>query len=141
MLNGGEGSQVAVLYQNDDFGKDSSKASANRLGDKAAAIMVREVSYEVTDATVDSQCIDLASTKANVFLNTHDGEVRVQASRKAHELAGARAVHRQSGSLDWHRHAAGGHRGVQGHHLGGVRQGSDRSQYRDDPEFQTWSRG
>jgi ABC-type branched-subunit amino acid transport system substrate-binding protein len=61
--------KVAVLYQNDDFGKDFLKGFRDRLGDKAAAIMVREVSYEVTDATVDSQMIDLASTHANVFLN------------------------------------------------------------------------
>src|ERR1700675_1507633 len=59
--------KVAVLYQNDDFGKDFLKGFRDRLGDKAAAIMVREVSYEVTDATVDSQMIDLASTHANVF--------------------------------------------------------------------------
>ena len=54
--------KVAVLYQNDDFGKDFLKGFRDRLGTAAAAIMVREVSYEVTDATVDSQIIDLAST-------------------------------------------------------------------------------
>src|SRR6516225_3505374 len=54
--------KVAVLYQNDDFGKDFIKGFRERLGDKARDILVREVSYEVTDATVDSQIIDLAST-------------------------------------------------------------------------------
>src|SRR5690348_4740408 len=53
--------KVAVLYQNDDFGKDFLKGFRGRLGDKAGSIVVREVSYEVTDATVDSQIIDLAS--------------------------------------------------------------------------------
>jgi len=38
--------KVAVLYQNDDFGKDFIKGFRDRLGDKAASIMVREVSYE-----------------------------------------------------------------------------------------------
>src|SRR3977135_3064181 len=78
--------RVAVLYQNDDFGKDFLKGFRDRLGDKAVSIMVREVSYEVTDATVDSQIIDLASTKANVFLNITTPKFAVQAIRKAHEL-------------------------------------------------------
>jgi branched-chain amino acid transport system substrate-binding protein len=78
--------KVAVLYQNDDFGKDFIKGFRERLGDKAKAIVVREVSYEVTDATVDSQMIDLASTRANVFLNISTPKFAVQAIRKAHEL-------------------------------------------------------
>ena len=78
--------KVAVLYQNDDFGKDFLKGFRDRLGDKANSIIVREVSYEVTDATVDSQIIDLASTKANVFLNITTPKFAVQAIRKAHEL-------------------------------------------------------
>src|SRR4051812_7477465 len=35
--------KVAVLYQNDDFGKDFLKGFRDRLGDKANAIIVREV--------------------------------------------------------------------------------------------------
>src|SRR4030088_2440406 len=78
--------KVAVLYQNDDFGKDFIKGFRDRLGDNAKSIVVREVSYEVTDATVDSQIIDLASTKANVFLNISTPKFAVQAIRKAHDL-------------------------------------------------------
>ena len=78
--------KVAVLYQNDDFGKDFIKGFRERLGDKAPGIMAREVSYEVTDATIDSQIIDLASTKANVFLNITTPKFAVQAIRKAHDL-------------------------------------------------------
>src|SRR5258707_6553896 len=78
--------KVAVLYQNDDFGKDFIKGFRDRLGDKAKSIVVREGSYEVTDATVDSQIIDLASTKANVFLNISTPKFAVQAIRKAYEL-------------------------------------------------------
>jgi len=78
--------KVAVLYQNDDFGKDFLKGFTERLGDKAKDVMARAVSYEVTDATVDSQMIDLASTKANVFLNITTPKFAVQAIRKAHEL-------------------------------------------------------
>jgi ABC-type branched-subunit amino acid transport system substrate-binding protein len=78
--------KVAALYQNDDFGKDFLKGFTERLGDRAKEILVRSVSYEVTDATVDSQIIDLASTKANVFLNITTPKFAVQAIRKAHEL-------------------------------------------------------
>jgi len=78
--------KVAVLYQNDDFGKDFLKGFRDRLGDKADSIVTRAVSYEVTDATVDSQLIDLASTKANVFLNVTTPKFAVQSIRKAHEL-------------------------------------------------------
>ena len=78
--------KVAALYQNDDFGKDFIKGFSERLGAKAKDIVVRAVSYEVTDATVDSQIIDLASTKANVFLNISTPKFAVQAIRKAHEL-------------------------------------------------------
>jgi len=47
---------------------------------------VREVSYEVTDATVDSQIIDLAGSRATVFLNITVPKFAVQAIRKAHDL-------------------------------------------------------
>jgi ABC-type branched-subunit amino acid transport system substrate-binding protein len=49
-------------------------------------MIVREVSYEVTDPTVDSQMIDLANSRADVFLNITVPKFAVQAIRKAHEL-------------------------------------------------------
>jgi branched-chain amino acid transport system substrate-binding protein len=78
--------RVAVLYQNDDFGKDFLKGFRDRLGDKAASMIVREASYEVTDPTIDSQIIDLAGSRANVFLNITVPKFAVQAIRKAREL-------------------------------------------------------
>ena len=120
--------KVAVLYQNDDFGKDFLKGFRERLGDKAGSIIVREVSYEVTDATVNSQIIDLASTKANVFLNISTPKFAVQAIRKAHDLGWKplQFIDNPAASIG-DRHAAGRHRGLQGHRLGGLREGSDRS--------------
>jgi branched-chain amino acid transport system substrate-binding protein len=78
--------RIAVLYQNDDFGKDFLKGFRDRLGAKAASMVVREASYEVTDPTIDSQVIDLAGSKANVFLNITVPKFAVQAIRKAYEL-------------------------------------------------------
>ena len=51
--------KIAVLYQNDDYGKDYLKGLKDGLGEKAAKMIVAEVTYEVSDATVDSQIVQL----------------------------------------------------------------------------------
>jgi len=79
--------RVAVLYQNDDYGREylrSFKAELGRLDAKAE--IVAATPYEVTSPTVDSQVIALASTNANVFLNASTGKFTTQAIRKAGEL-------------------------------------------------------
>ena len=45
--------KIGILYQNDDYGKDYLKGFKDGLGDKTSMI-VKEVSYEVADPTVDS---------------------------------------------------------------------------------------
>src|SRR4029077_17876994 len=57
--------QIAVLYQNDDYGKDYLIGLREGLGDKAAKIIVATQSYETTDATVDSQILSLRASGAN----------------------------------------------------------------------------
>src|SRR3984957_772079 len=49
------GADLAILYQNDDFGKDYPAGVKDVLGDKFSSIVVKQASYETTDATVDSQ--------------------------------------------------------------------------------------
>ena len=44
--------KIAVLYQNDDFGKDYLNGLRKGLGDKAAKMVVATQSYETTDPTV-----------------------------------------------------------------------------------------
>jgi branched-chain amino acid transport system substrate-binding protein len=78
--------KIGVLYQNDDFGKDLIAGLRSGLGDKAAALIVKEVSHEVTDATVDSQIIALQASGANVFLNATTPKFAAQAIRKAHDI-------------------------------------------------------
>jgi ABC-type branched-subunit amino acid transport system substrate-binding protein len=139
VLNNVKEPRVAVLYQNDDFGKDFIKGFRDRLGDKAAAIMAREVSYEVTDATVDSQIIDLASTKANVFLNVTTPKFAVQAIRKAHELGWKplQIIDNPAASIGIVMRPAGieAARGIVSAAF--VKDPTD-PQYKDDPEFQAW---
>ena len=132
--------KVAVLYQNDDFGKDFIKGFRDRLGDKASSIVVREVSYEVTDATVDSQVIDLASTKANVFLNITTPKFAVQAIRKAHELGWKplQFVDNPAASVAIVMRPAGveASKGIVSAAF--VKDPTD-PQYKDDPEFLAWT--
>jgi branched-chain amino acid transport system substrate-binding protein len=131
--------KVAVLYQNDDFGKDFLKGFRDRLGDKAKSIVVREVSYEVTDTTVDSQIIDLASTRANVFLNISTPKFAVQAIRKAHELGWKplQFVDNPAASIAIVMRPAGieASRGIVSAAF--VKDPTD-PQYKDDPEFLAW---
>jgi ABC-type branched-subunit amino acid transport system substrate-binding protein len=131
--------KVAVLYQNDDFGKDFLKGFRDRLGDNAKSIVVREVSYELTDATVDSQIIDLASTKANVFLNISTPKFAVQAIRKAHELGWKplQFVDNPAASIAIVMRPAGieASKGIVSAAF--VKDPTD-PQYKDDPEFLAW---
>jgi branched-chain amino acid transport system substrate-binding protein len=77
--------KIGVLYENDDFGKDLLKGMKDGLGDKASAI-VKELSYEVTDATIDSQIISLQASGADVFFNASLPKFAAQAIRKVYDL-------------------------------------------------------
>jgi branched-chain amino acid transport system substrate-binding protein len=83
--------KIAVLYQNDDYGKDYLKGFKDGLGDKAKMI-VAEASYEVSEPTVDSQVVQLQSSGANVFFNITTPKFAAQAIRKAYDI-GWKPVH------------------------------------------------
>jgi len=78
--------KIAVLYQNDDYGKDYVHGLKDGLGDKAATMIVAEVSYEVTDPTIDSQIVSLKASGADVFFNVTTPKFAAQAIRKAHDI-------------------------------------------------------
>ena len=80
-----------MLYQNDDYGKDYLKGFKDGLGDKVKMI-VAEVSYEVTDPTVDSQIVQLQGSGADVFFNITTPKFAAQAIRKAYDI-GWKPVH------------------------------------------------
>ena len=61
--------KIAVLYQNDDYGKDYVKGLRDALGDKADKMIVKLESYETSDPSVDSQTVSLSSSGADVFFN------------------------------------------------------------------------
>jgi branched-chain amino acid transport system substrate-binding protein len=79
-------SKIAVLYQNDDYGKDYVKGLKNGLGDKAKSMIVAEAPYETTDPTVDSQVVNLKASGADIFYNVTIPKFAAQAIRKAVEI-------------------------------------------------------
>jgi len=81
--------KIAVLYQNDDYGKDLLKGVTDGLGDKASMI-VAQASYEVSDPTVDSQMVQLHSSGANVLITIATPKFAAQSIKKVAELAGSR---------------------------------------------------
>ena len=78
--------KIAILYQNDDYGKDYVKGMKDVLGDKADKLIVAEESYEVTDPTINSQMIKLKDSGANVFFNVTTPKFAAQAIKKFREL-------------------------------------------------------
>ena len=75
--------KVAILYQNDDYGKDLLKGVKDGFGAAAAKMIVKEASYEVTDPTVDSQILTLQGSGADTFINITTPKFAAQAIRKA----------------------------------------------------------
>jgi branched-chain amino acid transport system substrate-binding protein len=84
--------KIAILFQNDDYGKDYVKGLKDGLGAKAKSMIVAEASYEVSEPTVDSQIVQLQSSGANVFFNVTTPKFAAQAIRKAYDI-GWKPVH------------------------------------------------
>jgi branched-chain amino acid transport system substrate-binding protein len=78
--------KIAVLYQNDDYGKDYLKGLKDGLGAKAASMIVAEESYETTQPTIDSNIVKLKSTNADVFFNVTTPKFAAQAIKKMNEI-------------------------------------------------------
>jgi branched-chain amino acid transport system substrate-binding protein len=84
--------KIAVLYQNDDYGKDYLKGLKDGLGAKAASMIIVEESYEVTQPTIDSNIVKLKSLGADVFFNVTTPKFAAQAIKKMNEI-GWKPVH------------------------------------------------
>jgi branched-chain amino acid transport system substrate-binding protein len=78
--------RIAVLYQNDDFGKDFLKGFQDGLGERAAAMIVAQATYEPTDPTVDSQITTLKASGADTFFDIAAPKAAAQAIRKAYDI-------------------------------------------------------
>src|ERR1700692_2347160 len=77
--------KIAVLYQNDDYGKDYLKGLKDGLGAKASNIVAEE-SYETTEPSVDNHIVKLKSTGAEVFIDITTPKFAAQAIKKNSEI-------------------------------------------------------
>jgi len=78
--------KIAVLYQNDDYGKDYLNGLRAGLGDKAAKMIVATQSYETTDPTVDQQVVALEGSGADVLLTAATPKFAAQTVRKVYDI-------------------------------------------------------
>ena len=78
--------RIAILYQNDDYGKDYLKGMKDGLGAKAASMIVAEESYETAEPTIDSHIVTLKASGADVFFNITTPKFAAQAIKKNAEI-------------------------------------------------------
>jgi branched-chain amino acid transport system substrate-binding protein len=78
--------KIAALYQNDGFGKDYLIGLKDGLGADHAGMVIKEVSYETSEPTVDSQIVTLQGSGADVFLIAATPKFAAQAIRKAYDI-------------------------------------------------------
>jgi branched-chain amino acid transport system substrate-binding protein len=78
--------KIAILYQNDDYGKDYVKGFKDGLGAKAASMIIVEESYEVSQPTIDSNIVKLKSLNADVFFNVTTPKFAAQSIKKMNEI-------------------------------------------------------
>ena len=78
--------RIAVLYQDDDYGKDYLKGLKDGLGDKAGSMIVVEDAYEIAEPTIDSHIVKMKSLNADVFVDITGPKFAAQAIRKAAEI-------------------------------------------------------
>jgi ABC-type branched-subunit amino acid transport system substrate-binding protein len=78
-------SKIAVLYQNDDYGKDYLKGLKDGLGDKISMIVAEE-SFETSEPTIDNHIVKLKATGADIFVNIGTPKFAAQAIKKVGEI-------------------------------------------------------
>jgi len=78
--------KIAVLYQNDDYGKDYLKGFKDGLGAKGLSQIVAEESYEISEPTIDSHIVKMKASGADVFMNIATPKFAAQAIKKNAEI-------------------------------------------------------
>ena len=78
--------KIALLMQNDDFGKDYAAGFRRGLGEAAKRMIVAEATYEVTDPTINSQILALKASGADAFFSITLGKFSTQAISRAYEI-------------------------------------------------------
>lgn len=78
--------RIAILSQNDDLGKDFVAGFREGLGADADKLIVKELTYQPSDPTIESQIVTLKASGANVFFDVAVSKFAAQAIRKAYEI-------------------------------------------------------
>jgi branched-chain amino acid transport system substrate-binding protein len=86
MLKENPKAKLAILYQNDDFGKDYPTGVRDILGRNWDNIVTKSLTYEVTDATIDSQIAELQNSGADALLVAATPKFAAQAISRVHDI-------------------------------------------------------
>ena len=78
--------KIGILYQNDDLGRDYLNGLKDGLGDKFDKMVVKTLSYEVTDPTIDSQVLQLQAAGADLFYDASTPKFAAMTIRKAADI-------------------------------------------------------
>jgi branched-chain amino acid transport system substrate-binding protein len=78
--------RIGILYQNDDLGRDYIAGLKDGLGDKFDKMVAKNISYEITDPTIDSQILELQSSGADVLFDASTPKFSAMAIRKVADL-------------------------------------------------------
>ena len=78
--------KIAILSQNDDYGRDFVAGFKAGLGEAGDKLIVKELTYEVSDPTIDSQIVSLKASEANVLFSASTAKAAAQTIRKSAEL-------------------------------------------------------
>src|SRR5215813_13617063 len=129
--------KIGVLMQNDDYGKDYYEGLRDGLG-KDVGRIVKHVTYEVSDPTVESQVIQLKDSGANVFFNISIPKFTAQSIRKAMEIGWkpVQYLNNVSGQVTTMKTA--GFENVQGIITAAWLKDPTDKQWADDDEIKTW---
>jgi branched-chain amino acid transport system substrate-binding protein len=131
--------KIAVLYQNDDFGKDYLTGLREGLGDKADKMIVATQTYETTDPTVDSQIVKLQASGANVLMTVAIPKFAAQAIRKVYDIGWkpTQFLSNVSASVQSVMQPAGPEKGVGIITAGYLKDPTD-PQWQNTPEYKDW---
>ena len=131
--------KIAVLFQNDDFGKDYLTGLKEGLGADKAGMIVKEASYETSEPTVDLQVVTLQGSGADVFLIAATPKFAAQAIRKSFDLGwnATRYITNVSVSIATILKPAGLDKS-KGLITGGYVLDVTDARYKDDPNVQAW---
>jgi len=129
--------KIAVLMQNDDYGKDYYEGLRDGLGKEVGRI-IKHVTYEVSDPTVESQVIQLKDSGANVFFNISIPKFTAQSIRKAMEIGWKPVQYLNNVSSQVTTMKTAAFENVQGIITAAWLKDPTDKQWADDDEIKTW---